>query len=297
MKITDDELLKLNRQGLIPGPDETEEAFLARVSYCLELQSQCASADGSGLPPCERSEECIALLAEAYPLTQSLYDIAPSWLPVAFSNYRLAPWHAGCAWIFQVDENSPTGAFLQLRKRFRGTNKGFSLCKRNELIAHEVAHVGRAMFEEPRFEELLAYRSSHLAWRRWLGPIVQTAWESGLFALILMLILMLDLFLIFTGQHATYELLFWAKLIPVAMVFAAVVRLGRRHRAFNRCLANLKLVCKKREDADALIYRLTDHEIETFATSTPEAIIAYAGESEKLSLRWRVIEAAYLKVD
>ena len=67
-------------------------------------------------------------------------------------------------------------------------------------------------FEEPQFEELLAYRNSPAAWRRWLGPIVEAPWESLLFMLSLLLLLALDLYLQFTGEHEHINFCFGQRL-------------------------------------------------------------------------------------
>src|SRR5262249_41382347 len=116
--ISDSELLQWNHQGLIPAPDESEERFRKRALYCLQIRQKLIETPemvdyGVQLPQAE------AALTEGHQQTNSLYDMAPTWVPVFFSNSQLAPWHGGCATIFQISDDSPTSAFLQLRAVFK----------------------------------------------------------------------------------------------------------------------------------------------------------------------------------
>src|ERR1700722_15718294 len=155
--ISDAHLLELNSQGLIPGPDETEETFLSRAEYCLNLREKMSEKlQESPLSVFDKPSSVEEYLAPALQLTERLYQFAPAWIPLFFSNYKLAPWHGGCAWIFQTEEGTETAAFLQLRKAFAQKKSYLKIYARDELIAHELCHVGRMCFEEPRFEEILA---------------------------------------------------------------------------------------------------------------------------------------------
>ena len=149
-------------------------------------------------------------------------------------------------------------------------------------------------FEEPQFEELLAYRSSHAPWRRWLGPIVQSPRESALFLLCLLLVLMLDVYLHFSGMQETYRQLMWTKAVPIGLLLAGLARVCLRQRTFKKCLLNLKEICPDIEKANAWAYRLTDLEINTFAGMDANGIKAFAQQQKALSLRWRAIDLAYL---
>ncbi len=293
--INDEDLLAFNLQGIIPGPDETEESLLERAAYCKELQTQCIDDNGGLLPVCENKEITQTLLAESSKITKPLYDIVPAWIPMVFSNLKLSPWHAGCAWIFQAYEDSPTGAFMQLRQQFRNRKKYLGLYQRDELVAHELSHVGRMMFEEPQFEELLAYRSSSSAWRRWLGPIVQAPWESLLFMLSLLLLLVLDLYLQSNDEIETYRMLLWAKLIPIVLLVLGLLRNWKRQKTFKSCLSKLERYSGDLSKANAIAYRLTDKEINLFASLDKEAIRQYSKNAT--TLRWRLIRLAYFNFE
>lgn len=285
--ILDADLLKYNREGLIPGPHEDENAFMKRVSHCLGIKQKLKKAPHA--PPLGEEVDDIATAcgADPYALTQTLFDIKPTWIPMFFSNYQLAPWHGGCAWIFQLSPDELTAAFLQLRK---GRSMFYA---QSEIVAHEVAHVGRMAFEEPLFEELLAYQTSPYFWRRWLGPIVQSAKESTFFFLVLFLLIAFDAYLLVTAQGELLWLATWLKLLPAMAVVAAIIRLVRRHRSFNSTLAVLKATVGDLQRAQAIIYRLQDREIISFAKLDPAKIRQYAAQEKCLSLRWRLIALAY----
>src|SRR5438128_8754164 len=98
MNITDSYLMTCNKMGLIPGPEEYEEDFLKRIDYCLHLKDKMASEDNLELPS-EMQTIPKDLADEMSKITLPLFDIAPNWIPVIYSNQKLTPWHGGCAWI------------------------------------------------------------------------------------------------------------------------------------------------------------------------------------------------------
>jgi hypothetical protein len=294
MEISERQLLRFNKQGLIPGPSESEEEFLQRASYCLNLKDLIQEKLEKELPFSYDDKAGSAALDEALPTTLSFYDIAPDWLPLFFSNYRLPPWHGGSAWIFKTDEKAPTSAFLQLRRGFLSKKKLLGLYSREEVISHESAHVGRMLFEEPRFEELLACRSSPSSLRAELGALPETGRESSLFAFLLLLILSIDLFIIFLGPLEAFLTAMWLKLLPAAAIAAAWLRLRKRRGQLAQCLSSLNALLGDSKKASAVAYRLTDEEIALFATMNKEEIAAFAKEKSGKELRWRLIAAAYL---
>jgi hypothetical protein len=290
----DEEILSFNRLGLIPGPEENLNNFLYRADYCVNLQNTFDSKLVDSVPFSVHNQAPNDLLEEGFQITEKLYDIKPHWIPVFFSNYKLAFWHGGCAWIFQENETTPTGAFFQLRTAFKTSQTYLGLYKRNALIAHEFSHVGRMMFEEPRFEEVFAYRSDPSAFRRYFGPIMQSSWESALFVLFLFLIMMIDFSLSSLASTSLYQHFMWLKLIPFGMLLYALGRLYRKQRQFSHCLNNLQKIVSSKEKANGVIYRLTDNEICAFANMTEEQLREHIELNKDKTLRWQVITAAYL---
>lgn len=285
-QINDSELLRLNAIGLIPGPGESSDSFRERAEYCVGLKQRFREEFGHEFPFVEEEIASMDQLRETFPQTHHWMDISPDWIPLFFNNAKLAPWHGGCAWIFQMSEESPTAALLQLRKRFRETKSGFY--SREEVMTHELSHVGRMLFEEPKFEELLAYRSSPSRIRRWLGPLVQSSWESMLFVVVCVLVMVIDAASLGIGGKASMRVMIGSKFLLLGMISWALFRLWRKHRLFDRALHKLRMFLSK-EKANAVIYRLTDEEIQSFASMSVPEIQEYDGKD----LRWRLIRTAY----
>jgi len=275
----DDPLLALDRRGLIPGPEESLVHFEERVHLCLSLDKNF-DFEGQGASPANAS----LILEGTTPVTESLYGIRPEWIQMIFSNKKLAPWHGGCAWIVQSEENASPVAFLQLRKAFYRSSQYLHLYHRRELITHELAHIGRMTFEEPKFEEILAYRSSPSSFRRYFGPIIQSTKEVFVFFVVLLLTLLLNIAFI---DHFPWILL--SQLAPIGLVALACGRLWVRQSQFRRCLVHLRDLVNDKQRANAIIYRLTDKEIQLFATLSAHDIKMYAEKEAQHSFRWRVI--------
>jgi hypothetical protein len=283
-------LLTLNAMGLIPGPNEDKTSFFKRTDYCLNLTDHLPKeliADLNG----ERTEKP-EILTQAADQLKKLYDCAPDWPPLFFSNYKLPFWHGGCAWIFQMTEDSPTAALIQLRQKFRFSSTHLGIYDRQELLTHELAHVGRMMFQEPKFEELLAFRTSSSSLRRWLGPIIQSSAESALFLLLLFVLVIFDVFLVAMNRPDAYFMAFWLKIIPIAVLLLGGFRLWKRQKTFASCIKNLS-ECVDPEKAYDVAYRLTDEEIIRFSKLSSHEINEYAIQKKNEELRWSVITHAY----
>lgn len=291
--ISEEKLNEWNNLGLIPGPEESEDKFLERANYCLTLKKHLKERLGNEVPFATEAPARYQGLEEALLKTKKHYDIIPEWVPLFYSNYKLTPWHGGCAWIFQVTENAPKAALLQLRKAFQSSKHYLSIYHRDELVAHELSHVGRIAFEEPKFEEFLAYRSSGSLLRRWLGPIVQSALESLIFVLALILIFLLDIFLISIGNEELFLKAMWIKVIPLGMLVFALGRLSWRHYRFNNCFKHLLRILGSKKATNAVMYRLTDQEIIDFSRKDSMAVKEYINKHRERSLRWHLISKAY----
>lgn len=294
MKISDEELSLLNQKGFIPGPNEGEEEFLKRTDYCLNLKRQFAADLGQQLPV-EAGSMPPEVAQNVNPITKNLFDIVLDWVPIVFSNYKMSFWHGGCAWIFQMSEDSPTSAFFQLRKTFEKSQRYLGMYDRIEIIAHESAHVGRMKFDEPKFEEVLAYRTATSSFRKWIGPIFQSSWESLVFVLLLFLCIFGEFYLINNeiSDSAWRQLFTWLQFIVLGMIFLGLVRVLWRQRQLSQCLKALKILFGTDEKADAVTYRLLDKEIIAFGKMSSEEINEYAEKQKNDTLRWRSIYHSY----
>lgn len=224
--INDASLLHYFQRGLIPGPDESEEDFLGRA---LQAHS---------LSHFEWQE------------VSTPFGIAIDWVPISYSNHRMAWWEGAATWI---SEDGPPS--IQLRTGFKkGSFLGYRL---SEVLAHEAVHAARARFEEPQFEEILAYSTAPQAWKRFFGPLFSRTWEP----LVLLLSLLIGAFV---------------PLIPCAVILLSLGWLIFRQWVFRRCCRKLSF---------PLVLCLTDREMRKFAQMSEAAIQAYLDKETFLRCR------------
>lgn len=288
--LSEEKLLHLNSAGLIPGPGEESDAFSKRVNYSLNLKESLPKELIDNLSDEELQKSDV--LNQSCASLKKIYDCAPDWTPLFFSNYKLPFWQGGCAWIFQIKEDNPTSALIQLRRTFRHSPKYLGIYGREELLTHELAHVGRMMFQEPKFEELLAYQTANSSFRRWLGPLVASSTESALFLLGLFMLIVFDFFLVATNRPDAYFFALWLKIIPIVIIALALTRLWKKQKTYAECIDHLGKCVGKDKDK-AVAFRLQDHEIVLFSKMQPGEIRDYAIKKMKDELRWQVIFKAY----
>lgn len=291
MSISDEELLKYNRQGIIPGPHETESGFQERVEACLKLKETLRSKD-LGFPFLANSQENGEPLQEAFQLTLPLFDIAPSWVPIFYSSDKLPFWQAASTWIFKFKEEGPLLAFLQLRNKFKNSSKSF-IYSREEILSHELAHACRMSFHQPKFEELLAFQTSPYLFRKWLGPIVQEPWEPVVLILLLMGALLLDVSLFFFNISPIFYLSTGLKLSALSMILLGVIRVLKRGRQFTLAKDHLNEILGKTHLAQAVLFRLKDEEIILFSKLKGGKILEWIQNKKNSELRWKLISLAY----
>lgn len=214
---------KTYKRGLIPGPKETEEEFLKRVQIC-QAHSNLSSR------------------------TQEVFGFSIDWVPVTVSNKNLLPWEGAAIWIM-----SDAPPQIQLREHFFKT-KLFQK-DREEFLAHEAVHAARVMFEEPQFEEILAYQTSKKRFRKFWGPLFRSSKES------LLLVSVLAATLAF-GWFLPWQIY----LLPLSLLTYLSVRLIHFQRIFSKCLKKTTL---------SFMLCLSDEEIKLFASLPKEGIEAY----------------------
>ncbi len=167
-------LLAYFKRGLIPGPSETEEAFLNRV------KASPARSEWSSVPPLE-----------------SVWGFTIDWVPLVYSKKKLLPWEGAIFWADHI----------QLHPKLK-TQKLYGNSQ-TEILHHESIHAARTAFNEPAFEEFLAYSTSQTKWKRLLGPLFTRMWEFPLFTLS-----------IFSPWTLPLPLFFLSRLIYKHLVFA-----------------------------------------------------------------------------
>ncbi len=248
-----DYLLELNRRGLVHAPDESENAFFIRCNHSSPLKESVSSS-----------------------LAMQLFDINPDWVAVQNQSKGLRLWEGGCTW---VEEGHVT---IQLHPTFQKKGRYFGY-EREEIIAHELVHVARSSFEEPIFEEILAYQTSPSPLRRYWGPIIRNPRET----------VVTIISLIGCSLLAFFEALLWAACIALfGLIVGGIFRLVRTQRIFSSALKKIRAIVGP-ENSLAVMLRLTDREIIRFSKMSSQEIAAYASKMSKFHIRWQQIKAAY----
>jgi hypothetical protein len=248
----EDQLQSWGLRGIFPGPSESSEAFLLRADSLIPK-----------------------LNADHYPslsLLKQTFNTSPDWIEVVTDSKGLSFWEGAATWIEETADGKRS-CRIQLKDSFLSR-----LYPKEEVIAHEMVHAMRLMFDEGRFEEILAYQTSKNRFRRYFGPLFTNPTESKLFLLALL----------------TSWILYWAEiffdfnlggsfilLLPLLALGWGVFRLIRSQRIFSAALRHLAIAAPL-----AIALRLTDTELELFAKSTPEEIRAFAHSQKEQSLRW-----------
>lgn len=224
--IEDKTLLESFQRGLIPGPAESEEAFLLRIKKAQPL-----------------------FHVEWKDVT-SPFGFVIDWVPISYSNKQIAWWEGAATWI--SEDQLPQ---IQLRKKFQ--NGSFLGYQRSDVLAHEAVHAARMCFEEPQFEEILAYATSSQAWKRFLGPLFNRTWQP------LLLIL------------AMVAGIFWP-LIPLVFIGFSLGWLNYKQSIYRRCCRRFSL---------SFVLCLTDAEMRKFAEMDEKELISYLENSSTLLSR------------
>lgn len=242
------QLKELGRLGWIVGPEESEAGFVKRI----DIQRTFS----------EESLESITKHPAIIDFIESQLHVRPFWIQVRYSNDRLTPWQAAASWI------TKNGNWIQLRKSFK---KGhFFGYQRDDVILHEAIHSLRFTFEEPQFEEILAYAFTKKKWRRYFGPLFFTTRQAYIFLIALL----------------------FTPFIPILPCFYFLYRLGRLVRnqwVFKKALQKIQKIFPN-SSPYSIALRLTDREIQLFAIQEYKVIKAYIKSQEK-DLRWQQLLA------
>ena len=265
-------LCTYRKQGFIIGPHETEENFLQRVHLCKDLLPESFFPIPS--PKIFNKTQILSLLTHNTLYQHKKYEnllATFSWIPIFVSNYKLPFWIGGVVWI--CSEDNVTVPILQLRRHF-GKRHRINLYLPEEICMHEALHAMRTTFEEPKFEEFLAYSTSPGFLHKWLGPLFQTSLESTIFLICLLL-----------GSLGSF--FSYLAILPFLLYLAFLtLRLYSRHKVMSACMKNLKRLFPK-IDAFSIVIHLTDKEILQFSKMSQKELSLYI--RGRCCPRWRQI--------
>lgn len=255
----EESLIALNKRGLFPGPQEKDELFFLRAK-----KTACSS--------------------ESAEITKKLFHAVPDWVKIFRSAKGLHFWEAAATWI-EEDPRAGRTATIQIKNSFLNRFYPFE-----ETIAHEMVHAMRLMFDERRFEEILAFRTSKNRFRRYFGPLFSRPRDALGFILFLGLSWFCCLGEMFLDLSLGSSYLMWS---PICFLGLAAARLMQSQRVFSKALERLEKAVRKPGQSLAVALRLTDSEIERFAKCSPQEIRSFAAKEAAKNLRWRQLRAAY----
>lgn len=198
------------------------------------------------------------------------YELKIDWAPIIYSDEKLNWWEGACTW------TDACQAVLQLRSSFEKKEKLWGIYPKKELLEHEMVHACRLKFEEPLFEEILAYRTSKSSFRKFFGPLFRSQWETRIF--------------IFFSLGSLIPILQLA-LFPLLLGFMSfsVLRLIRLQRVFTKVQKKLQMFIKG--SIFLFMLSLSDQEFFYFSRSSIKEIQSYIDEQQ--SARWLQLKAVY----
>ncbi|MBS0604832.1 MAG: hypothetical protein JSS60_07330 [Verrucomicrobia bacterium] len=256
-------LLSLSHRGIFPGPSESREDFIERAET-LSVKLESPHLD-------------------ALNRVKKIFISSPDWVEIAVQSKGLLPWEAAAAWI--EEKEGVRTCRIQIKNSFPA-----SLYPQEEVLAHEMVHAMRLMFDERRFEEVLAYRTSSSRFRRYFGPLFSDSRDLKiLFSLFLIPWILYGVEVLFDIDIGGSAL----SLLPLLGFGWGLLRLFRTQRIFKRALRNVEEAMQTRGASLAVVLRLSDQEIELFAEIPPLEIRSYAANEKDKSVRWTQLYNAY----
>lgn len=285
-------LQELDRRGIFCGDGEEAGQFAERLqalnrNIAAQEQALQQSGEFSIEDITVRAHDRIPaeLFAEAHDITEALYGFRAEWVTGFFLDPRCSLLFGGCAYYFYPD----FFALFIIRDSFRRRRR-WLIYQRDELLAHELCHVGRVGLGSLRFEEVVAYQTASTAFRRATGGIFQGPQDTYLFLASTLLLL--------GGQMLRTFL--WPALPgwPFWVLLAAVAGwLGVRHLRLMRQFARAGQHLAKAYGASSarrLLFRCSDAEVGVLAAcASATAARAWVEQQAGSSLRWKVSHSLF----
>lgn len=259
---TTEALIHLNHRGIFPGPFEQHDRFFERAEAAKPMTTHDSALD----------------------LVEEIFSASPNWVKIHFEAKNLLPWEGAVTWI---EENGQGVRLVSIQIKSSFMTR---LYPQDEVIAHEMVHAMRLMFEENRFEEILAFRTSKNRFRRYFGPLFTQPSETKGF------VIGMVCSWLFYWIELLFDFSFGAKYLlwlPMLALGWGIWRLVRSQKIFSLALKHLEEVIKKPKESLALALRLTDREIEQFASHSPEEILLFVEKEKEVSLRWALLSSVY----
>lgn len=284
-------LCDLDSRGLFIAPGETFEDYRNRLiqqgngyrnlirnaRQGKELSGASGFPIGNGFPVSPR------ILQESAAITEKLYGFTISWVPAYFLSKGLSFLWGGCTIL--TDQGL---SLFVIRKNFAGKKHWF-LYDRDELLAHELCHVARNVFENCELEEHFAYATAKSALRRYSGNCFRTELDALFFLLPVLLLLTVE-FLVCFG---VFQIPLWPFTLLVLLYPAfLLIRNQRSRNWYFRAEKNVKTISCS--NPSALLFRCTMDEIKTIACLSGEDLRLWINKKKQTELRWQIITMRFL---
>lgn len=237
-----EDYLSAYNDGFIPGPQETEEEFNSRILKVKKLL--------------ENPKKHLSPFNFKGAFFRPLKGCAALFIPK-----RTSFLFASQTYIVECEDKT----LFPLIKRPSRFSSFFVSSK--EVINHELIHAKRVMFDDPIFEEIIAFRTSKSKLKRYFSPMISSQKDILIFIL--------------SALFAPISL------FPMLLVSAFyLLRHVKRYKLFNLALKNLKTRCMNPEE---MICALTDQEIFAIAKNKWDEI-------SLSSFKWKFLQSLFGRV-
>lgn len=295
--ILDEDLLRFNKEGFIPGPSENEEDFLKRIELSKKLikDPKFFFISHNQKPPFELEER---ILRPRWNWTRAqllnLFDIAPSSLALYYNDEGLHFFQAAATWIINLEKENIKIPVLQFRKVLKRKPYLF-LYTLDEILAHEAVHSIRVAFDEPKTEEIFSYMTATNIFRKIFGPIIKSSKEVFIFFGLMSVYFVFQIFWVISSFAFFYNLALLMGIITICTLCYGFIRLFRIRRKCSNAYKKLFKILNNKINARAVLFRLTDKEIFDFSKMKINQILMYFEENKDKSIRIRMIFVSYFK--
>lgn len=265
----------LNSAALFPRNNEKEADFLFRIKNIAYQNSYT-------LPQKDKQK----ILSKSLQVVANRFDILPVWVPVEVTN--------DISWLFTLGYCEATidneGAFDTLEhikivihdRIFSSYILGLFHYSPENLLEHELVHVGRALYED-EFDEAFPYWGSTTSYiRSIIGAGSGYPWIFILWCGILISFVCIIMF----------SNIIWGSMIISLSLFFYLLRGAYLLYILDKCANNIEEHLSKKSDKYSVVYRLSASEIFLIARnpSAAEKIMRCGS-----SIRDRLLQAVYGK--
>lgn len=292
--ISDERLKELNYRGFIPGPLEKQEDFLNRVvaSETLFLEPLHFFSEEERKNFSLRSKVKKPRWSWSRSTLLHLFDFSPDALFAFFDNHSLPFFQGGATWILEKEQGRIRVPLIQVRSSLE-KKALFNLYTLEEILSHEAAHAARIAFDEEKYEEIFAYLTSSSFLRRIIGPLFSSSSQVTFFLILLTGMVLFQIGSLFAHLwFFSFGYLLFGFFLGsyICMIFG---KLFWKRRVLKKAANNLFSIVKDKKTVRYILFRLTDEEIDQFASFSPARIVEYVQRSRKESLRWKMISLVY----